>query len=301
MLIDALREGKWLPDALHLSLREATVFEINDVANYVYDTRYDDDSPIYKTPPNIAPLGPATWFEWDRRILIGDIQAVGVLLVVSIDTHDDENMAIINATDVGRATIKSLPQGTRWLTETFFVQDGPDGTGMSGDRIDLCIAPDGSLLEATLRSLGSDELPDQEFVSYYQTYLSLVLLATCFAHCKGVTTTAHQQPRQQRRAAEREGRPPLVSYRTIDIAPVARILRDEGDIDHNGLGKALHITRGHFAHYTEDKPLFGKYVETFYRPMHVRGRVGRGVVLKDYSVTAQAANRQPQTNDSLAP
>jgi hypothetical protein len=42
----------------------------------------------------------------------------------------------------------------------------------------------------------------------------------------------------------------------------------------------------HFAHYTEEAPLFGKYTGTFYIPMHVRGRAEQGAVVKDYRVLA---------------
>lgn len=48
--------------------------------------------------------------------------------------------------------------------------------------------------------------------------------------------------------------------------------------------KAMHICRGHFAKYTDDKPLFGKYTGLFWRPMHVRGSVKNGVVDKDYQL-----------------
>ncbi len=51
----------------------------------------------------------------------------------------------------------------------------------------------------------------------------------------------------------------------------------------NGI-RALHICRAHFAHYTEEHPLFGKYTRTFYKPMHVRGSLKEGLVIKDYDI-----------------
>ena len=75
------------------------------------------------------------------------------------------------------------------------------------------------------------------------------LTAICFAHCKDVTVREHQQPRQLRRAAERAGRPPLVTYKTLDIAPLRRILAEQGQVDKNGLARALSLVRGHFKHW----------------------------------------------------
>jgi hypothetical protein len=48
--------------------------------------------------------------------------------------------------------------------------------------------------------------------------------------------------------------------------------------------KAMHLCRGHFAKYTDDSPLFGKYTGLFWKPMHVRGKVQHGIVDKDYAI-----------------
>jgi hypothetical protein len=48
--------------------------------------------------------------------------------------------------------------------------------------------------------------------------------------------------------------------------------------------RALHVCRGHFARYTEERPLFGRVAGTFWRPMHLRGSASEGLVLKDDTV-----------------
>src|SRR3990167_3444505 len=58
------------------------------------------------------------------------------------------------------------------------------------------------------------------------------------------------------------------------------------NIEVNGLKKALHIVRGHPVTYTKEKPLFGKYSGTFWKPAHARGSIEQGAVLKDYKVNA---------------
>jgi hypothetical protein len=117
-------------------------------------------------------------------------------------------------------------------------------------------------------------------------YLEVALTAICFANCQNVTTTEHHQPRQQRRAAERAGRPPLVTFRTIDIGPVTRILREEGQVETTGLGRALHLCRPHWKHYRAGTYMGRKDAPamTFRVPLHTRGSLQRGVVLKDYRV-----------------
>ena len=65
--------------------------------------------------------------------------------------------------------------------------------------------------------------------------------------------------RQERRARERRGEPRVRLY-TLQIDPMRQILRTEGRSANVGLPNSLHICRGHFATYTEDRPLFGKAV-----------------------------------------
>jgi hypothetical protein len=119
-------------------------------------------------------------------------------------------------------------------------------------------------------------------------------LATTFCHCHNVGTTEHHPSRQQRRFRERRGQPPLVSWRTIDILPVTQLLSEQGGLDQHGLAHALHLVRANFAHYTEERPLFGKYVGTFYRPQHVRGRDRERLSGHDYRVH-RTAERLPPT------
>ena len=61
-------------------------------------------------------------------------------------------------------------------------------------------------------------------------------------------------------------------------------MTEEGHVEKQGIKRALHICRAHFAHYTEEHPLFGKYAGTFYKPMHVRGHLKEGMVIKDYDI-----------------
>ena len=128
---------------------------------------------------------------------------------------------------------------------------------------------------------------DDTNAPYYELYAEelVAFFAICFAHCKGTEVVQQKLSRQVRRAAERTGKP-VITFHTIDINPSKNILRTEGHISENGLAKALHICRGHFAHYTAEKPLFGKYTGTFYRPMHGRGSAEKGVSIKDYRVHA---------------
>jgi hypothetical protein len=135
---------------------------------------------------------------------------------------------------------------------------------------------------------------DNEIADLASYSMQVCLLALTFLNCKNVTVTDNEgkyATRQERRAAERRNDPPLVTYKTLQIEPMKKVLATEGNIAHNGLAKALHICRGHFATYTEERPLFGKYSGRFYIPAHVRGSADVGIVHKRYNVNAPKENR----------
>lgn len=109
-------------------------------------------------------------------------------------------------------------------------------------------------------------------------------LALSFCHCKNVII--RESPVVNLDRWHRQTRIPALEFHTIDIDPMRQILRQQGMSELTGIRRALHICRGHFATYTPDSPLFGKYVGTYWRPDHVRGSKVAGVVVKDYSVNS---------------
>lgn len=111
-----------------------------------------------------------------------------------------------------------------------------------------------------------------------------------FMNCKkGVTYKDVDPDMQINRTRRKHGRKPFLRYSTIEIDGMKQVLRTEGGVETNGLKKALHICRGHFATYADsmlgrklDKPV------TVWRPSHIRGAAKQGVVVSDYVVKAGA-------------
>lgn len=110
------------------------------------------------------------------------------------------------------------------------------------------------------------------------------MLAVSFMHCKNVGQPLVEPPPKLSRAHERRHGQPLVKYYTLQIDPMREVLKREGGSEQHGLKKALHICRGHFATYREERPLFGRVAGTVWRPMHTRGQAKDRLVIKDYAV-----------------
>jgi len=111
--------------------------------------------------------------------------------------------------------------------------------------------------------------------------LNVSLLTMSFMHCKNVQLSEEKMTRQERRLRERKGF--QTKYHVLQIDPMKEVLRKQGNIETNGLKKALHICRGHFKTYSE-KGLFGKHKGTFWVGQHVKGHKAEGQVTKDYRV-----------------
>ncbi|MDQ2827742.1 MAG: hypothetical protein M3Y74_01645 [Chloroflexota bacterium] len=112
------------------------------------------------------------------------------------------------------------------------------------------------------------------------------LLTLSFMHCKNVESREVARPAgggKKARGGRRQRRPPKPYY-LLDIDPMRAVLHHEGQVETVGLERALHICRGHFATYNEDRPLFGKLAGTYWRAPHVRGRAVAGAVEKGYTV-----------------
>lgn len=156
----------------------------------------------------------------------------------------------------------------------------------------LCNPESGETLNVVTPFRGAwkhhSEIIESDLVQHANRHNLLApFFAISLANCKNVKTgdAPPSGTRQQRRLAARRG-VKEAQFKTLIIEPMKQTLQTVGSIDQHGLKKALHICRGHFAHYSEDKPLFGKYSGQFWKAAHVRGSADAGTVYKDYKVKA---------------
>jgi hypothetical protein len=102
-------------------------------------------------------------------------------------------------------------------------------------------------------------------------------------NCKNVIILKNDAPLEMQKKRMKKFGMPFVTYRTIRIKPIL-VKSNSKECSHTETIKRLHICRGNFARYTEDKPLFGKYAGLFFRPQHFRGKLSAGLATKDYKI-----------------
>lgn len=113
------------------------------------------------------------------------------------------------------------------------------------------------------------------------------VMAFGFANCRNVTFSDVSDAANPTDKWLKRTKSQRLTIKTLSIGGMTRALQEDGDIDTNGLQRALHICRGHFVHHTN---YFGTGREaTFWKPQHVRGNAKEGVVIKDYSINTPAS------------
>lgn len=289
-LVEAMKPG-YAPTAkkaLENAIENAAVI----VADNVSDFYYEDPKETYDIErdfPNLAPPFPKMWIEYRFS---GTINEAGKI------SHRESHYIGILFT-----SRRQERGGWCYRAEPFLSQKrakepiGPLGGVLIG------VSPDGAYRPAARHMRFADgrigvpcevanaeQLSELERSAVVDSCLNVIkpaLLAISFMHCRNVETREGPRPpiALDKKWRKRYGRP-LVRYKVIDIDPMRRVLESEGGASTNGLKKALHICRGHFATYTEDAPLFGRVVGTFWKPQHVRGTASAGAVVKDYNVKA---------------
>ena len=158
---------------------------------------------------------------------------------------------------------------------------GEDGTPLHAGQVMI----DSAFAEMLGRGAFPGEDPNRVAADMVSPFFFPAKLAISFMHCKNVKSSEVLPSRQARRASERKGEP-TIRYHVLDILPMRTVLETEGGSGSVGLQRALHICRGHFSNYTEERPLFGKYAGRFWVPSHVRGSADAGVAMKDYRVNS---------------
>jgi hypothetical protein len=257
--------------AFRQTLDRAVVYEVTAVHHYFLGHYHlGQQIVIPKEIPTCAPLGPVCWFEWrdDGSVGLGATQ-YGVLLVVVWEPVDG-------------VSSPEVFDGTRWVLRAhlFVLREGRVKGGDARHFVSVFVRADGSIA-----SISAPELADEDRAASLLGYIAEALLAVSFAHCRNVQLVDAAPSRQVRRAALRTQQPCLV-YKTLVIDPAHPVVRHEQRRVQSGeqVPKALHLVRGHFAVYTDEKPLFGRYSGRFFIPMHTRGTLRGGLVVKDYAV-----------------
>jgi hypothetical protein len=209
------------------------------------------------------------WFEGTWPGTVGDFVAGAAEVAVYASTQ-------MRNKDTGNR----LPPGEFALTPYFLMNDG------SIARLPLAVRmvadEDGNPQRIRYAPYADNYTTtnDQDRVG-----LALVLptmWAIGLMNCRNVKTTEVTRAPIRTKKMRRVRDSGLLSYHTIGLPRQAGEGGERGGMP---TGRTrLHMVRGHFATYTGEAPLFGKYTGTFWRPWHLAGNPEVGAVETDYKL-----------------
>lgn len=105
-------------------------------------------------------------------------------------------------------------------------------------------------------------------------------------NCKNVIIEEQPQSKREKRMAVQDAAKgkPTFRYHLLKVRSANKLYDLEGTSGERG-EYATHICRGHFKTFTDEAPLLGKHVGTYWWDAHVRGRDKEHAVDKDYEVS----------------
>jgi hypothetical protein len=246
-----------------------------------------------KDIPNWAPPFMSIWAEWmDLETQVGMLVTYNI-----IDKNNSPPPEWLLNECPQKPLQEILPywkmDAFRWISK-FGKNSDTDLQGMNIGGVPIYCG-EGTLgvhKSGMVTAFRNDSIDTHNNNEYLLPTLLVYGLGISFMHCKNVRQIEHKDDPGER--FRKQYKVKKITYKTLVIDPMKEVLRTEGQSESLGLGRALHICRGHFSHYSEEKPLFGKYSGSFWIPDHVRGKKEHGEVVKDYSVKAPMPDQSQQ-------
>lgn len=273
-------------------ISESQIIDITNVADYYEEHIADSGKAPFEAFPNIAPVFTKFFMEM-RPNSATCLTSAGVAFTAKQISRSEAETEYRNGPAGKRGMQMEWIHGIVSPEEDVWRMDGI-GVGYNKDG---CIPLFFTTALVSMRgqiatrynplfSLQDKSMTESALSGFSSNILNPAYLALSFLHCKNIKLSPNEPPAKLSKAFQRRHGRPLLRYHTLEIEPMKKVLETEGGIGHNGLKKALHICRGHFATYTPEKPLFGRVTGTVWKPAHVRGSVAEGIVAKDYSIKA---------------
>jgi hypothetical protein len=265
---------------IDMFLKNAMVFEITNVSDYVYElasTHPDKQFVLTEDIPNCTPPFKNMWFEWRNPTGQRELHTAVHALV----TDNDNGWTIYNDIYFERSDNKVNKDGT----------------------LIIDVNKLGRITKLYSNNMGDPQTyGDQMVLTFMKFALYFVGMAISFSHCKNVTLHREVPPEKLQKARVKRKKTPMVAYHILEIAPMTKTLREEGKVDRHGIAKAFHICRGHFKDFSNGAGLYGKHHGLYWWEAHTRGRKERGTVNKTYTIsptkTPKKRGRKPKVEQA---
>ena len=175
----------------------------------------------------------------------------------------------------------------KWVVSLQFVVTSPDASATSYCGLAYLFLDEKGFCVSSPTSF-APECGNESFYHALNDMIIIAAYALGFINCKNVERIDVDHANTVKRKRQKHNQPPLVRYQVLEIDPAenAKGRTERGEAQPSGEHVSQHICRGHFVHFKEEAPMFGKpgMHGTFWKAAHVRGNSDVGTVVSDYSI-----------------
>ncbi len=304
-------------------IQQAVAFKIDNVGSYYWQNSRNDWD-IVRDFPNVAPVYPNMWLEWtlpqnaevcisgEKRLQEESCTWGNHIFSLELSQQDVMPSILLTGGEAMASELKNIVNfrsDIKWIsTSAEFVEDRLHAKPFLTQLMTWWVCTDGQRWLPQIANgkyLYPLKFPNTRVGNLFRELkcsgkvdmgeqANVPSLALSFMHCKNVEVKVLENSDKLQRARHHRGKRPLVDYHVLEIKPMVKVLKEQGQSETQGLQRALHICRGHFKDFT-DKGLFGKYHGLYWWDSQVRGKATKGITLKDYKVSlgVEGGHRPP--------
>lgn len=256
---------------IYAGLKQSIIFDVTNVEEYFRSQKPKQIT--FKDFPNVRPVFPHSFFEWKPGYY--EAKTLSIVAQGSFVTYVQRDEGSI---DVYTFNFQEWQRQIRYL-------------GCNGWKCDLNGELTGILPVTDYLKEFTKMGSEAEKVIFILRTIEIPMTSLSFLHCKNVIIQSHDISDKLQRARIRRGKLPIFTFKTLEIKPMTKILREEGGSETHGLARALHICRGHFKDYSQGPGLGRGHAKGLYWwDSMVRGSREVGAVIKDYKVSPPSQN-----------
>ena len=282
-ILDYCIKSKDFHPEIHSRLKNAVMLKAQNVANYLMQENDKEVFDIQKDFPVVSPPWETYvvyWSmpEWTKSSEVGvvdrGIRGLNIELFTLVHSFKEKD---------GWVLALSIFLKCKNVVEFFGVEVLPinkeGGCSItSNQKIPIGVDPE------LVKKFGENTVND-----IHTEARNVVLMANCFCNCKNVEKAQNNLDERLIKRRQRDGKIPVKKFYTLNISPMFSGTQSSiGNI--NGSEKSFHICRGHFKHFTNEKPLLGKHTGAYWWGMQVKGSKDVGIINKDYNIKGDAKN-----------
>lgn len=145
-----------------------------------------------------------------------------------------------------------------------------------------------AVIDAFNRILNENEIkPHQVAASpYLMIAADTFIEAMTWLAAKNIKLTPNNWSNKDIKWSKKHFINPIEKHYTLTVVLPSKTSESKAS-GQNNREMPLHLVRGHLRRYTEERPLFGHLVGTYYIPSHARGNKEIGTITKDYQIKGQ--------------